>query len=143
MRTSADRLRHTILFETCGLVTITPLAAWILDRDMTRIGAMAFAISILAMATNFFFNLLFDHVLVWLGRPVNVRPPWMRALHAICFESTLLLSTMPLVAWWLDMPLWQAFATNLGFSLFYLAYAYVYNWAYDVIFPMPVNAESR
>lgn len=139
MRTSKDRLRHTILFELFGLVTVTPLASWILDKDMGRIGSLAITISLMAMATNFFYNLAFDHVLVWLGRPVNVRPPWMRALHAVLFEVTLLLITLPIVAWWLDMTLWQALLTDIGFALFFLAYAYIYNWTYDRVFPMPVS----
>ncbi|WP_147819433.1 PACE efflux transporter [Salidesulfovibrio onnuriiensis] len=137
MRTAKDRLRHTILFELLGLVTVTPLAALILNKDMGRIGALAVAISLLAMATNYVFNLAFDHALVRMGRPVNVRPPWMRALHAVLFEATLMLITLPIVAWWLNMSLWQALATDVGFALFYLAYAYVYNWAYDRVFPMP------
>lgn len=141
MRTQADRLRHTIFFELIGLATCAPLAAWILDRDLVKIGAMSMFISITAMGCNYLFNLAFDHLLKRLGRPVHHRPVRLRVIHAVAFESTLLLITIPVVAWWLDMTLWHAFVTDLGFALFFLVYAYVYNWAYDHIFPMPVEKE--
>jgi len=143
MRTQADRLRHTILFELIGLLTCTPLASWILDRDLIRVGTMSIAISMTAMGCNYLFNLAFDHLLVKLGRPVNVRPPWLRAIHAVSFESCLLLITVPFVAWWLDLSLWAAFVTDIGFALFFLIYAYIYNWAYDAVFPMPVESVSK
>ena len=139
MRTTADRIRHTLLFEIIGLCTCTPLAAWILDKDLSRIGIMSVGISITAMICNYAYNLIFDKVLLYLKRPVNVRPTWMRIVHAIMFEVSLLTITIPAVSWWLDMGLWQAFITDLGFALFFLVYAFVYNWAYDIIFPMPAE----
>jgi uncharacterized membrane protein len=92
------------------------------------------------MLLNYVFNLVFDIALVRTGRPVNVRPVWMRVLHAILFEASLLILTVPLVAWWLDMTLWTAFLTDIGFALFFLIYAFIYNWVYDVVFPMPVQS---
>ena len=137
MRTSADRIRHTVLFELFGLALCAPLASWILGKGLVQVGSLALVLSLTAMIVNYVFNLLFDIALIRLGRPVNVRPPWMRAIHAFLFETTLIILTLPLVAWWLDMALWQAFIANVGFSLFFLVYAYVYNLAYDIVFPMP------
>ena len=138
MRTSADRIRHTLLFEIIGLAICTPLASWILDKGLAQIGALSIVLSVAAMCVNYVFNLVFDLALVRLGRPVNVRPVRMRMLHAMLFETSLIIFTLPMVAWWLDMPLWAAFLTDMGFALFFLIYAFVYNWAYDVVFPMPV-----
>ncbi|BCS89075.1 PACE efflux transporter [Pseudodesulfovibrio sediminis] len=139
MRTLADRLRHTILFELIGLLTCTPIASYILDRDIIKVGTMTIIVSLTAMVFNYLFNLGFDHLLVKLGRPVNVRPPWLRTIHAVSFEGSLILFTTPFVAWWLDMGLWAAFMTDIGFALFYLVYTYLFNWAYDILFPMPVQ----
>jgi uncharacterized membrane protein len=139
MRTSADRIRHTLLFELIGLAVCTPLAAWILDKDLVQIGSLSIALSLTAMCVNYVYNLVFDIALVRLGRPVHVRPVWMRVLHATLFETSLIILTIPMVAWWLDMTLWAAFLTDIGFTLFFILYAFVYNWAYDVVFPMPVN----
>jgi len=140
MRTTADRIRHTLLFEIIGLAICVPLAAWILDKGLAQIGALSIVLSLTAMWLNYVFNLIFDIALVRLGRPVNVRPVWMRVLHAMLFEASLLILTIPVVAWWLDMTLWTAFLTDIGFALFFLIYAFIYNWVYDVVFPMPVQS---
>lgn len=139
MRTQADRIRHTVLFELIGLATCSPLASWLLDRDLLQVGAMSIVISATAMMCNYFFNIAFDHLLVRLGRPVNIRPPWLRVVHAVSFETCLIFGTIPFVAWWLDLTLWNAFLTDIGFAFFFLVYAYFYNWAYDTIYPMPAQ----
>ena len=140
MRTTADRIRHTLLFEIIGLAICVPLASWILDKGLAQIGVLSIVLSLAAMWLNYVFNLIFDIALVQLGRPVNVRPVWMRVLHAMLFEASLLILTIPAVAWWLDMTLWTAFLTDMGFVLFFLIYTYIYNWVYDVVFPMPVQS---
>jgi len=127
------------MFELIGLITVTPLASWILDRDLVTIGSMSIFISFTAMCCNYLYNLAFDHVLKKLGRPLNHRPPKLRVLHAVLFEASLILITVPVVSWWLHMSLWQAFIADIGFALFFLFYAYVFNWAYDAVFPMPVE----
>ncbi len=139
MRTQKDRLRHSILFELIGLLTCTPIASWLLGKDLHKIGVMTIFLSVTAMACNYVYNLAFDHILKKLGRPVHHRPPRLRAIHAFLFESSFIAVTVPFVAWWLGMSVWAAFVTNIGFAGFYLVYAYVYNWSYDRIFPMPVD----
>ena len=137
MRTSSDRIRHTILFELIGLALVTPFASWVLDKSLVQVGSLGIALSLTAMCVNYFYNLIFDIALVRMGRPVNMRPPWLRVLHAILFETCLIILTIPMVAWWLDMTFLKAFITDIGFTLFFLVYAFVYNWTYDAIFPMP------
>ena len=143
MRTAADRLRHTLMFEVFGLVLSTPLAAMILHRPVYKVGALAVGLSITAMAWNLVYNILFDHLLIRLGRRLDDRPFWLRALHAVCFEGGLLVFTVPAVAIWLNMPLVQAFLADMGFVLFYLVYAYLFNYAYDRVFPIPVPVSKN
>jgi uncharacterized membrane protein len=143
MRTHADRLRHTLLYELFGLLTCTPLAAWALDRELLRVGLLSVSMSAAAMVCNYLFNLAFDHLLLRLGRPLNVRPPWLRAVHALSFEASLTLLTVPLIMWWLDLSPWAALATDAGYTGFFLAYTYLYNRAYDAAFPMPVSPATE
>ncbi len=143
MRTHMDRLRHTLLYEFFGLILCTPLAAWALDRELMRVGLMSISMSAAAMVCNYIFNLAFDHLLVRLDRPLNVRPPLLRALHALSFEIFLAAATVPLIILWLDLPLGAALLTDLGFSAFFLGYTYLYNWAYDAVFPMPVEPATQ
>jgi uncharacterized membrane protein len=137
MRTTSDRMRHTLLFELIGLLICTPLASWILNKSLMQIGSLSLVLSLTAMCVNYLYNLAFDLVLIRIGRPVNVRPAWLRVIHAIMFESSLIVITIPMIAWWLGLSLWAAFLTDLGFTLFFLVYAFCYNWIYDIAFPMP------
>jgi uncharacterized membrane protein len=43
---------------------------------------------------------------------------------------------MPFIAWYLGVSLLTAFWMDAAFSVFYLVYAFVFNWAYDLIFPI-------
>jgi uncharacterized membrane protein len=137
MRTSSDRIRHTLLFELIALALITPVASWVLDKSLVQIGSLGIALSLIAMCVNYFYNFIFDIALIRMGRAVNKRPVWLRLFHAILFETCLIVLTIPVVAWWLDMILLEAFITDIGFTLFFLIYAFIFNWTYDVIFPMP------
>ena len=62
---------------------------------------------------------------------------WQRVIHAIGFEGGLLLAAMPIMSLWLGITLLEAFFLDLGFAIFYLVYAFVYNLSYDKIFPIP------
>lgn len=143
MRTTADRLRHSILFEIFGVLSCAPLAAFILDKDLAQVGALSIVLSLFAMCINYVFNLLFDKILIKQGMDLRKRPVWLRVLHAILFESSLIIFTVPMVAWWLDMTLYHAFLADLGFVIFFLIYAFVYNWVYDVVFPVPTSVKAN
>ena len=47
---------------------------------------------------------------------------------------------LPLTALWLGISLWQALWLDIGFSLFFVFYAFGYNLAYDHLFPLPHQA---
>lgn len=138
MRTTLDRIRHTLLFEGVALVLATGAATLVLENSATTIGTLAVTMSLIAMGWNYLYNLWFDR---WLQIAPSQRSFKIRALHALGFEGGLLVATLPLVAWWLDMTLWHAFLTDIAFTLFFLIYAFVFNWAYDQIFP--VQAELK
>lgn len=136
MRTMRDRLRHTLFFEVGMVLLLAPLAALILNIEITHVGMLAITLSLVAMGLNYLYNLAFDLTLVKLGRPVHIRSKKLRVIHAFLFESTLLLISLPIVATSLQMTYWQALVTDIGFALFALGYAYVFNWGYDHYFPM-------
>ena len=61
----------------------------------------------------------------------------IRIVHAVLFEGGLLLLFMPMIAWYLKISLWEAFVMDIAMATFYLIYAFIYNWAYDHVFPIP------
>ena len=138
MRTVKDRIRHTLGFEIIGLIIFVPLASWLFGFDIQSIGLIAVAASIIATLWNYFYNLLFDHSMLKLRGNVHKTVP-LRMLHAFLFEGGLLLLFLPIIAWYLGISLWQAFLMDITMATFYLVHAFVYNWIYDNVFPIPAN----
>ena len=138
MRTVKDRIRHTLGFEIIGLIIFVPLASWLFSFDIQSIGLIAVAASIIATLWNYFYNLLFDHSMLKLRGNVHKTVP-LRMLHAFLFEGGLLLLFLPIIAWHLGISLWQAFIMDITMATFYLVHAFVYNWIYDNVFPIPAN----
>ncbi len=136
MRTVADRIRHAVSFELIGLAIITPIGAWAFGMPMTDIGVIGIGAATLATGWNYLYNLGFDHLLQrWTGTTLKTVP--VRIIHAILFEAGLLTVLLPFIAWYLEISMWQAFVMDLSLSLFYLVYAFVFNWSYDRLFPLP------
>lgn len=138
MRTVKDRLRHAISFEVIALFIVTPLGAWVFDEPIGDIGLVALVSASIATAWNYFYNLLFDRAMMrWRGRVQKTL--LIRMGHAVLFEAGLLLVLIPFIALYLGIDFVTAFLMDISFSGFYLVYAFVFNWAYDVIFPLPTE----
>jgi len=129
------RIIHTVSFEIIGLILAVPLFAWIFDDGLTHIGILTVVMSLIAMAWNVIFNKLFE---LWEARQISKqRTILRRSIHALCFEGGLMAFTLPLIAWWMQMPLWEALLTDLGYMLFFVIYGFVFNWGFDHIFGLP------
>lgn len=138
MRTGADRLRHTLGFEVLGMMISVPLFSLLTGQPVDHLGPLAIGLSLLATGWNYLYNLLVDH---WMLRQLGRLEKRLieRVLHALLFELGLLLVVLPLTALWLGISLWQALWLDIGFSLFFVLYAFGYNLAYDRLFPLPVS----
>ena len=100
------------------------------------------SIALIAALWNAAYNTGFD----WLdgrlsGRTADRRPLFWRVVHAIGFETGLLLVSLPIIVYWTGMDWWTAFVADLGLALAYTAYAFVFNLAYDRIYPIAGNAQ--
>lgn len=143
MRTTRDRIRHAISFELIGLALVTPLGAWAFGMPVADIGVVGVGAATLATLWNYLYNLGFDALMQRLTGGTRKSVP-VRILHAVLFEAGLLVVLMPLIAWYLGISLLQAFLMDVSFALFYLLYAFAFNWAYDRVFPLPEwHAPSR
>jgi uncharacterized membrane protein len=49
---------------------------------------------------------------------------------------------VPLIAWWLDVTLWQALLADLGLMAFFFFYTMVFTWAFDRVFGLPASARA-
>lgn len=141
MRSTKDRVRHAISFEILGLLIVTPLGSLLFGIPMHEIGIVAFVSATIATGWNFVYNLLFDRAMMRLAGHVR-KSPALRVGHALLFEAGLLTILLPYIAWSLNVSLGEAFMMDISFALFYVVYAFVFNWAYDVVFPLPQREAS-
>ncbi|WP_440682696.1 PACE efflux transporter [Cysteiniphilum halobium] len=128
------RIIHMIGFELIAIIIFAPVAALILNKSIVEVGALGVFISLMAMLWNFIYNWMFDYYEAKIGKDRFKRSMVIRIMHALLFELGLLVVTIPLVAYWLNMTLWQAFIVDIGFVVFFLIYAFVYNWLFDYIY---------
>lgn len=125
-----ERIFQAIGFELLAILICTPLLAWIMDKPMLDMGVVTLVMAVLALAWNVIFNGFFDRALKRLAIAHNA---WVRVVHALLFEGGLVALGVPLIAWWLNISLWQAFLLDIGVLLFFLPYTYLYHWVYDVV----------
>lgn len=142
VRTPKDRLRHALSFEIIALFIVTPLGAWLFARPLDEIGIVAVVSATIATGWNYLYNLLFDHALLLIAGHVT-KSIAMRVFHAVLFEGGLLIVLLPFIAWYLRISLLEAFAMDISFAAFYLVYAFVFNWAYDLVFPIPATSPDK
>lgn len=142
MRSTADRIRHALLFEGLGLALVVPLGGWVFGVAMHDMGVLAVVSATLATLWTYLYNLMFDKVMqAKLGH--TRKGLALRIFHATLFEFGLLLVLMPFIAWYLGISLIAAFWMDIAFALFYLVYAFAYNWIYDIVFPVPDQPRAR
>jgi len=136
MRQTRDRIRHAISFEMIGLALVTPLGALAFDMPLEAIGIVGVVGATVATGWNYLYNLLFDHALLWVRGGLH-KSIFMRVFHSILFEVGLLAILLPFIAWYLSVSLIHAFWMDLSYAVFFVVYAFFFNWAYDLIFPIP------
>ena len=138
MRKTGDRIRHVVLFELVALALVAPLGGLVFGVPTGHFGMVAVASTTLAMLWNYVYNLGFDHALRRLTGEVR-KTPAVRVLHAVLFEVGLVFLLVPFIAWYLAVPLWRALVMDLSLACFYMVYAFAFNWAYDLVFPVPAD----
>lgn len=125
-----ERALHATLFEVGGVILVAPLLAWLMNHSLAMMGAMTVMISTVAMLWNMVYNAFFDRLRARFGFAMTLLT---RALHALGYETGLILVVVPLAAWWLSISLFEAFLLDIGLLLMFLPYTMLFNWAYDKV----------
>jgi uncharacterized membrane protein len=139
MRSTPDRIRHAVSFEVIGLALIIPLGAWIFHMPPDDVGVVGIGSAVIAMLWNYAYNSAFDCTLLRLQGDTQ-KNTWLRMLHAILFEAGLLIILVPPIAFYLQISLWEAVVIDIYLAAFFVIYAFVFNLAYDRVFPPPSSA---
>ena len=143
LRSLWDRVRQIMLFEVGGLLLISPPFAWASGEPLVDSAALLAVIAFIAALWNAAYNSTFD----WFegratGRTADHRPFGMRVVHAIGFETGILVISLPLIVWWTDLDWMVALVADIGLAIAYTAYAFVFNLAYDRYFPIAARSEG-
>lgn len=133
------RIVYVTLYEAIAIVLAGAGFMFMAQADVLHAGSLSVLSSAVAVVWNVVFNHAFER---WEARQtVRGRSLRRRAAHALGFEGGLAALLVPVMAWWLDVSLWQALVMDLGLVLFFLAYTFVFNWIFDRVFGLPRSAQ--
>ncbi|QIM54257.1 PACE efflux transporter [Hydrogenophaga crocea] len=129
---------YLTLYEAIAIVSSSAGLALLSGSGMGHASVAAVAASVIAVVWNLVYNTLFER---WEARQTTKgRSVLRRVVHAVGFETGLVVTLVPLFAWWLGITLWQAFVLDLGLIVFFLVYTFVFNLAFDRVFGLPASA---
>lgn len=132
------KLVYVTAYELIGM-TISALGLALLSgHEPASTGPLAVIITTIAVSWNFIYNYLFEF---WESRQTSrTRTVRRRVLHAIGFQLTLVVYLIPLIAWWMNVSLVQAFLLDAALIVIIPCYTFVYNWIFDKVFGLPASA---
>jgi len=126
---------YVATFEILGILIAATTLHLLSGAGAMKSGLMSLMITTTGMTVNFLYNLGFE---AWERRQrERTRTLARRVGHAIGFQVVLVSFLIPLIAWWLDVSLWQAFLYDAALIVFFPIFTFFYNWAFDAIFGLP------
>ena len=136
-RNARERLRQTLCFEAGGLLLVAPLYALLAGARVRDSLALIAVLTLLVMGWSALFNTAFDLVEHRLsGRLASQRPQWLRVLHALLHEASAVVLTWPTIVAMTGLSWSAALVADIGLTLAYALYAYVFHLVYDACRPL-------
>lgn len=149
LRSPRERIFQTICYEICALSVSVPLYALMADKDAGPAVSVMVAMMIAETIWASIHDFLFDWTDLRLsGRVASNRPKRWRAVHAISHEGSAMIVTLPVLMWTGGHHFWAAFVLDLGLTLMYACYAFVFYLVFDWFRPVvprhqPVEKSQR
>lgn len=141
MRCLKERCLQTLAYEAGGLLLVTPLYALVFGQSAQDSFLLLAALSVIALLWTPLHNAVFDWVDgIWSGRTASARPHSLRAVHAASLEMSSVIVTSPAVMWIGGYGFWAALAVDIGLTVTYTLYAYVFHLVFD--WARPVTGET-
>lgn len=128
MMSFKERILHMLLFEAVFTLLVVIIAHLFSQFSTSHVAGAAIALSVITMFWNMVFNWLFDQFFTGKRHERSLK---LRIFHAISFDVSLTILSLPLIAWILKLPLWDALMIDIGLTLLSVIYAFFFNWAYD------------
>lgn len=125
-----ERVFHAVIFEVTANVIIALSLAWLMNVSVLQSGSLSVISALTATVWNFIFNKLFDS----LQKKHQFQCTFLvRAIHAVGFETGLIISLIPVAMVMLNLTVTEAFFVEIGLVLFFLPYTMLFNWLYDYL----------
>lgn len=135
------RIVYVSSYEVIGMIISSVGLALLAGDSVEHTGPLSVMITTIAVTWNFIYNVLYEK---WEARQSsNIRTVKRRVGHAIGFQLTLVVFLIPLIAWWMDIPLVKAFWLDLAFIIIIPIYTFIFNWCFDKLFGLPSSAQVR
>lgn len=128
--TKTERVFHSLLFELIAVVMLTFFLVASFSQESGEATLLAISTSTIAMVWNYFYNLIFDFK---FGQERVKRSFNIRCVHAVGFEIGIMLLTIPLLMWALELDFISVIILDLGLMIFFLVYSLAFNYLYDHI----------
>lgn len=130
MLISKRRIVHALSYEIILLVIIAIALSFIFDMPMEVTGTLGIVMAV----TSVFWNMTFNHFFEKFEAKRQLkRTVGVRILHAIGFEGGLMLVTIPMVAYAMQMSIGQAILLDFSMTMCILVYTFIFQWCYDHI----------
>lgn len=130
MLISKRRLVHALSYEIILLIIIAIALSFIFEVPMETTGSLGIAMAV----TSVLWNMLFNHYFEKAERKYKFkRTIPMRIVHAIGFEGGLMLATIPMVAYAMQLSLFEAMLLDFSMTMCILVYTFIFQWCYDTI----------
>ena len=143
LRSARERLIQTICYEAGGVLIAAPLYAAVFGATAVASTVLVVVLSIAVLIWSPLHNTLFDVAELRLtNRVASERPHKWRIIHAVSHESTSIVLTLPLIMWLGGHGFWEALAIDIGLTLLYVVYSYIFHIVYDRVRPVARTADT-
>ena len=134
------RVVQAVLYEFFAVLATSPVLACLFEASIQSTLLLSVLMSSIALAWNYLFNTIFEF---WERRQtVKGRSLRRRIAHGVGFEGGLVFILVPVMAWWLNITLLEAFLADLGLLIFFFIYTVAFTWVFDKIFGLPLSAQG-
>lgn len=137
IRDARERLRQTLCFEAGALLLVVPLFALSTGAGLGDSLILIAVLTLLMMGWSALFNAAFDIVEHrQSGRLASQRPQWLRLMHALLHEASAVVITCPTIVAMTGLSWRAALVADIGLTLAYAFYAYLFHLGYDACRPV-------
>ncbi len=137
LRSPRERLLQAVLYEAIGLAILTPAYGFAMGLPLGNSFVTMALISGIVIVWAPPYNSIFDRLMLrWSGRLAHQKTVALRVLHAGLYEVTISFFAVPIIAYMSGMGWWVAIAADIGFTIVYFVYTYVFYFIYDWLRPV-------